>query len=232
MKKILLALLVLFAGCQEYKPKTQHISVIVDLTDEDSYKPTYNEIASYIAKGHSSDGLFISLLYVCVTRYALSYEFELPIGETGFLSNEDTRRRKKRMLLSQFKDTLENTKRGLSPQSEIFRLVAEELNKLSMVNGTRNILVFSDLEEHSFFSVYKNQDVQKLLLQPELVVQQFANEVSLSDDLSGITVHIIYIPSLEEEKVFTAMIGVYRILLESRGAILITTRTKRVQFRP
>jgi len=233
MKKLaIISLLILLARCEGYIPSTQALSVIIDATDGENRDARFKHISSHLYKGHSSDGISISLRYVSETRYAPSYEFELPIGDVGLLSNEDARRRKRRMLLSQFKDTLENTKRGLSSQSEIFRLVVDEANKLSKISGRRSILLFSDLKEHSFFSVYKREDLQKLLTSPELVVQEFTDEVSLNENLSGIAIYIVHTPSLEDDKVFTAMIGVYRTILESRGATLVTTRTKRVQIKP
>lgn len=229
MKKIFLILLViLFTRCNEYLPTEQHLSVIVDLTDVDSEKPSYKEVVSYLKKGHASDGLSLSLRFVSETRYAPTYQFELPIGETGLLSNEDTRRTKKKLLLRQFKDTLGGIQNELSPRSEIFRVVVDELNRLSTRKGNRTLLLFSNLEEHSFFSVYNKKSVQQLLSQPELVVEQFKSEVNLNDNLSGITLQIIYTPSLEEDRVFTAMIELYQSLLESRGVVLKVITEKKV----
>ncbi len=229
MKKIFLILLILlFTRCTEYFPTQQHLSVIVDLTDVDSEKPSYKEVTSYLKKGHASDGLSLSLRFVSETRYAPTYQFELPIGETGLLSNEDTRRTKRKLLLKQFKDTLEGIQKKLSPRSEIFRVVVDELNRLSTRTGNRTLLLFSNLEEHSFFSVYNKKDVQQLLSQPELVVEQFKSEVNLNDNLSGITLQIIYTPSLEEDRVFTAMIELYQSLLKPRGLVLKVITEKKV----
>lgn len=233
MKKILIiSLLMLLARCEEHIPTTQALSVIVDATDGENKEVSYERIQGYLKKGHPSDGLLISLRYVSDTRYAPSYEFELPTGDVGLLSNEDTRRRKRRMLLKSFRDTLENTKRKLSSRSEIFRLVTEEANRLSKTGCSGSLLVYSDLKENSFFSVYNPRDREMLLKNPSDVAERFLDVEALPENLSGITVYVLHTPSLEDSEVFTAMVGVYRSLLESRGAKILVTRTKRVHIKP
>ena len=222
MKKLAL-LFILLAGCQEYEPKTQYISTIIDLSEEGSYKPSSKEILSYLEKGHSSDGLDISLRYVSETRYAPKHQFVLEQSETGWLSNEDTQRRKKRLLLEQFKDTLLSTQGSQMPlsKSEIFRLVVDELEHLSKQKGKRTLLLISDIKEHSsLFSVYNKNQYRKLLNEPEALADLFQNEVSIPKNLSGITLHILYRPKPEEDIGFTAMVTLYRNLFESRGAIV------------
>lgn len=232
MKKTigLLLLMIFFTRCEEYQPTNQHLSVLVDLTDADSYQPNADEILSHISQGHSSDGLNITLRYVTETRYVPSHQFQLTTGAVGFLSNEDTRRRKRKRLLTQFKDTLTNYKSGLSPRSEIFRLVVDELSKLSKLKGKRSVLLFADLKEHSFYSVYEKQDVQELLFHPKRTQKRFENATVIPNDLKGIELHIIYTPSLKEDQVFTAMINLYRNVFESRGATIQITRSQIVKF--
>jgi hypothetical protein len=230
-KNILLFLAVmLFSSCEEHQPITQYLSVIIDLTDADSYKPTSKEVFGYLKQGHSSDGLEVALRYVSETRYAPNYEFQISTGAVGFLSNEDTRRRKKKRLLTQFKDTLTNYKKRLCLRSEIFRLVVNELGKLSKVKGKRSLLLFADLKENSFYSVYKKQDIQELLLHPKRTQERFENAISIPDDLTGVEIHIVYAPSLKEDRVFTAMIDLYRNVFESRGAVLNISRSQIVKF--
>lgn len=232
MKKIIGTFLIvmLFTKCEEHQPTTQHISVLVDLTDANSYQPHADEIFSYLEQGHSSNGLALTLRYVAETRYAPSHQFQLATGEVGFLSNEDTRRRKRKRLLTQFKDTLTNYKIGLSPRSEVFRLVVDELTIFSQEKGKRSLLLFSDLKEHSFYSVYKKQDVQELLLHPKRIQERFENATVIPDNLTGIAIHIIYTPSLKEDRVFTAMVDLYKKVFESRGATIQITRSQIVKF--
>ena len=231
MKKLVIILSVLFTGCEEYHPTTKHLSTIIDLTEEDSYKPSTKEVLSYLEKGHSSDGIELSLRYVGETRYAEKYEFVLPTGETGWFSNEDTRRTKRRMLLQSFNDTLSSYQRELSSRSEIFRLVAEEAKRLSKTGCSGSLLVYSDLKEHSsLFSVYDKRQVKQLYKSPKLLAQNFSKKVPMAKDLSGITIHILYQPKLEEDQLFTALVALYRAVFEPRGALVKVSKTYKISF--
>jgi len=235
MKRIvIIIILILLTGCEQYQPTSRQVSVIVDNTDGENGLASFEKIKSYMTKGHSSDGLLICLRYVSETRYASSYEFNLPMGATGLSSNEDSRRRKKKRLIAQFKDTLESkhTEFTHSSKSEIFRLVVDEANKISENGYSGSLLLFSDLKEHSFFSVYNKLHRKKLLENPEFVAEEFLKQVNFNDNLQGISIYILHTPRLEDDAVFTAMTEVYRIIFESRGAKLITTQTTTVRLRP
>lgn len=211
----------LFTGCKEYTPTHQHLSVIIDLTDKDNYRPTPKQVLNYIAKGHESDGLELSLRYVAETRYAPKHHFSLPQGEVGWLANEDMRRRKRKHLLGQFSDTLStlNKVQKPLPRSEIFRLVIEEVTHLSKQKGKRTLLLYSDLKEFSpLISVYDTRQQARLLKSPQEMAAKLASGIELPHDLSGITIHILYVPSLEDDPLFTAMVAVYREVLEPLGA--------------
>lgn len=226
MRKLALILFVLFIGCEEYNSKIRYLSIVIDLTEEDSYKPSAKEVLSYLEKGHPSDGIELSLRYIGETRYAEKYRFVLPKGETGWLSNDDTRRTKRRMLLQNFKDTLSNYQNRLSLRSEIFRLVVDEANKLSELSGTRSILLYSDLKEHSsLFSVYDKRQLQKLYKSPKLLASKFSKEVPIAKDLSGITIHILHQPKLQDDQLFTALVALYQAVFEPRGASVIVSKT-------
>lgn len=224
MKKlILVCIVILLTGCQEYQPTNQYLSLIIDLTDKDSYQPSPKEVLSYLNKGDQSDGIELSLRYVAETRYAPKYQFSLPQGETGWLSNEDARRRKRKHLLRQFSDTLSkmNKTQNILPRSEIFRLVVDELTQLSKQEGKRTLLLYSNLREHSsLVSVYDRAQYGKLLKLPKRMAEKLSGELDLPNDLSGITIRILYTPKLEDDKVFTAMVAVYKQLFEPLGAEL------------
>jgi len=229
MKTILKILLIcVVIGCEEHIPQTQQISAIIDLTDADNIPPSAKDIVNYLDKSPPSDGLGISLRYVSETRYTPKFQFILQQSSVGWLSNEDVQRRKKKKLLQQFKDTLERHQTAQSPRSEIFRLVCNELTDLSKKDGKKKLLLFSDLKENSFFSVYHQNDVYQLLNQREKVVANFLTNVYLPEDLSGISLHIIYSPNLQEDKVFTAMINLYQSIFEKRGVTLYISNEKKV----
>lgn len=215
-------------GCEEHIPITQHLSVIIDLTDTKNEKPKAKEIIDYLDKSHPSDGLGITLCYVSETRYTSKYQFILQQSEVGWFSNEDTQRRKKKKLLQQFRDSLNHHKLEESPRSEIFRLVCNELNNLSKKSGKKKLLLYSDLKENSFFSVYQQRDIIRLLNHQDSVMKEFLSSVYLSDDLSNISLQIIYSPNLEEDKMFTAMVELYQSIFEKRGVQIYTSNEKKV----
>ena len=232
MKKIrtYLGVLLICLSCEEHIPTTQHLSVIVDLTDVQNNPPNANDVLSYVSKCHPSDGLAINLRYVSETRYTPKYRFVLQESEVGWLSNEDMQRRKRKKLLQQFTDTLKGNQLQESKRSEIFRLVCDEIISLSEKEGSKQLILFSDLKEHSFFSVYQKRDVANLLYQRDAVKRQFLSKVNLPEDLSGIKLHIVYNPNLEEDTVFTAMLGLYRAVLECRGVELFISNEKKVML--
>jgi len=232
MKKIrtYLGVLLICLSCEEHIPTTQHLSAIIDLTDLQNNPPSTSDVLNYVFKGHPSDGLEINLRYVSETRYTPKYRFVLQESEVGWLSNEDLQRRKRKKLLQQFTDTLKGNQLLESKRSEIFRLVCEELTSLSKKQGSRRLILFSDLKEHSFFSIYQKKDMAKLLYDADAVKRQFLSKVNLPEDLSGIELHIIYNPNLEEDTVFTAMIGLYREILECRGVELFISNEKKVML--
>lgn len=214
-------LLFTLVGCQsEEQPKTYNLSVIIDLSDTDNYKPSAEEILSFMPNMKHSDGLTIRLRYVTETRYSDTYSFTLETGVMGLLSNEDQRRRKRKRLLKSFRDSLShlNSNHVALKRSEIFGVISDELKILSNREGERIVLIFGDLKQHSaYFSVYRKHDVHALVNNPEAITKRFADQFTLADNLSGINMHILNTPKLEDDKVFTAMVRWYRSLLEPKG---------------
>lgn len=228
MKSWLLILCVLLLQCQEYAPKSHYLSTIIDLTEEGSSPPSYEHVLSHLDQANEKDGLELSLRYVCETRYADRYQFSLPIGETGWFSNEHDRRSKHKKLLSRFRQALDRYETMQCLRSEIFRLVAEEAVYLSKLKGSRQILLYSDLKQHSpLFSVYDNKQLNKLYNNTEGVADYFS-KVLPEVDLTGITINILFSPKLRDDRLFTAMVDVYRKVLEPKGASVNVIKNHRV----
>ena len=172
---------------------------------------------------HHADGLELYLTYIAETRYGQQYHFSLKQGTAGLLSNEDQRRRKRKALLKAFADTLRvsNDAHLELKRSEIYLSIANALNRLSHNENNINkcrIILLSDLKQHSsWFSVYRPKDLTLLKNNPEAVVELFESQSDIPNDLSGITLHIIYKPTVEDDAVFTALVNIYRKLLEPKG---------------
>lgn len=232
MKLWTLFFCVLLVQCQEHTPQMQYLSTIIDLTEENSSAPSPDEVLSFLGGNHPSDGIELSLRYVTETRYAQRHQFVLPIGDTGWLSNEHDRRSKHKQLLSRFGDTICHHQRKVRFGSEIFRLVVEEVVYLSDKQGDRQVLLCSDLKQHSsLYSVYDVKQLDKLYRDGDSVVAHFASVVP-EVDLNGINVHILFTPELRDDRLFTTMVDVYRKVLEPLGATVKVSNNRTLMIRP
>ena len=215
-----IAVVTLFSCDATYVPKMQYLSVIIDLSEIDSYRPQAKDILQFLGTGNHADGIDLNLKYIAETRFSEQFNFKLGIGDTGLLSNEDQRRRKRKSLLNTFADTL-NAKNSTSEslkRSEIFLSLVSELNRLSETNDSPQILLFADLKQHSdWFSVYRASGVELLLNDFEKAIELFETKMSIPKDLSGITLNIVYKPTLQEDEIFSAFVALYRRILEPRG---------------
>jgi hypothetical protein len=113
---------------------------------------------------------------------------------------------------------------GRLQYSEIFSLVANELTALNRRQATiKRLFLYSDLQERSStFNCYSKQSQQLLAHHIDKVVAKFRSQAVLPPNLKGITVYVIYQPiSREEDQKFTAMVMVYRRLLEPLGVIIV-----------
>ena len=219
-------------GCEQEAPNNHHVSLIVDRSEEDSYAPDTDDVETYLTDASPNDGITIGLSYVSDTPYASKYSFVLKPGTTGLLSNEDQRRKQIRKFHKQFNDSLDYYNNEQEPlrRSDIFRVVVRELDHLSKQQGERTLLIFSDLKEHSsLYSVYHPRNRQQIVKNPIKVGDYFNEETEPSKDLEGITVHIIYEPSIEDTEVFTAMVTIYRNLIEPYGGKLLIGRHTKIE---
>ncbi|WP_299884362.1 hypothetical protein [uncultured Lacinutrix sp.] len=214
-------------ACEDYSPKDHNLSVIIDRSEAHSYAPISDDITTYLGDTNATDAISISLSYISDTRYASKYSFNLDKAETGWLSNEDKRRKSRRLFFKQFGDSLRyyNTQQKPLLRSAIFSVVLGAIEEASKKNSPYDILLFSDLKEHSaLFSVYDVRFKRKLLQDIDATTEALRSHIQLPKNLSGVTLHIIYKPSIEESPVFTAMVTLYKAMIESRGGKVIVGR--------
>jgi hypothetical protein len=104
-------------------------------------------------------------------------------------------------------------------QSYLYYGIASELNELSKSNAIHKVaIIASDLLENTpVFSIYRPLDRQLLLQKPDSVIELFQQELPLQD-LSGITVHIVYQATPSDHELFTAMSKLYVSMLRGKGA--------------
>ncbi|MCF6319233.1 MAG: hypothetical protein L3J83_08155 [Proteobacteria bacterium] len=215
---------ILILGCEAPIEPTQHIvSVAIDQTEGNAFKQSGDFILNDLKTTPLSDGIELSLIPISDTRYNSKQSFVLNTGATGWMANDDSRRNERKYLFKRFKDSLSvlNSSETILERSDIFRVVTAELNALASKTGQRKLFVFSDLKEHSsVFSVYSPKQLRLLYRNPKAVVSIFESSVALADDLSDIIVVIVYKPTLEDEALFSGLVLLYKMILESRGAIV------------
>ena len=223
--KYLIMIFILILGCDGNIESIQNsLSVAIDQTEGNSYRLSSDFILNELKTIGLQDGIELSLIAISDTRYTIKQRFLLEQGETGWLANEDLRRKQRKLLFKRFKDSLVafNSNTKILDRSEVFRVVVTELNRLALNTGNRKLIISSDLKEHSsIFSVYNPNGLRLLLNKPKEVVSIFESSVSLMSDLSGITIQLIHKPSLQEAELYSKLVSLYTIILESRGATVV-----------
>ncbi len=218
----LLSILVLGCG-SDAQPTTHNLSMVVDKTEGSQVTHSAYFALKTLKKTPLYDGMNLRLTTISDTRYNQTQRFVMDTGATGWLANDHQRRTARRVLLKHFKDSLDvlNNRQQSYTRSEVFRLVVSELNVLASATGNRKLVLISDLKENSsFFSVYTPNQLRLLNRNLEGATSLFEANASLVEDLSGITVEIIYQPTLKDDALFARLVLLYQSILEPRGAIV------------
>lgn len=213
----------LSTACQEHRlPNTYHISVAIDQSETSIEIPPASFFVNNLSKTDIFDGISLSLLPIGETRFEATEQFLLEPEHKAWLSNEDERRKKRKSLIKQFSEAVEvhrNASNNLR-KSDIYRVVAQELNRLATQEGTRILYLCSNLKENSsLISFYNTQQIQTLYKKPNEILKLFEQAVPLTD-LSGVTLHILHKPSMEEAELFEHLVNLYKSLIESKGGVV------------
>ncbi|QTE21080.1 hypothetical protein [Polaribacter cellanae] len=215
---------IFLTGCEESIPPQQaHISILIDRTEVDGHKPHSDELIQQIKPQSPESGVTITLQSISDITYNPKQTFVLPEATLGWMGNEDQRRKNIKKFYKQFGDSIEASNQKVTSfnRSEIYRSLVEELNRLSPISGTKKVLLFSDLKEHSFFSVYNKQHLRLLEKSPEQVARLFIKQATPATDLKGIELAILYQPTLEDARFFSQLLSVYKSILEPKGVKII-----------
>ena len=104
--------------------------------------------------------------------------------------------------------------------SSIYVPFVTEINRMARKKGDSNtICLISDLIENSdYLSFYDDDFVEALKVSPDLIEDLFQEELSLANDLTGITVYRIHQPDESDNTLYKQLSRLYRSMLEKRGA--------------
>lgn len=212
---------VYFSACTT-KPYSQEISIIVDQTETYFRHFTLDELRKVSAITCSeNNGEHIS--FHPITEFGFNEEksFKLDPVENLLMGNDFEREREVLEYFSGIDSTVTEFKNGKEERigSVIYKILAEELNRLNESMADKRILIInSDLMEKSFIDFYSYATFSELQRNPEKIQKVLLEKYTLKD-LTGIEVYIIYMPiDKSDSEKFEIVSDFYKVLLQSHGA--------------
>ena len=218
--------------------------IIVDTTDPHTLSPVSDPILELYGLGDDEDKE-ANFQFTSITDRRLNpvITFHLANGKQTEKYNcrDDPRYREK--VVVAFYDSIRATLNGFSMAcatmhslrySECYRTIATGLCALSKSQALKKwIFVFSDIQENSdIYCCYDTAKQNLLVSSPKIVADLFANSCPLPRDLSGIHAVFVFMPkNRDEDKMYLAMIEVYKLLIESRGGT-VTVQADNKNFKP
>lgn len=222
-----------FTNCTDtITPKMHYLTLAIDQTEGISFSLSHDQVLQPMQDVPLHDGIELSIIKITDFHYADKYSLITDTGETGWLANDHERLLERKKLFASFRETLtpfySDTAR--TNRSDIYRVVIKEVNELAEKSGSKTLVIDSNLQEHSFFSVYNKTHLHQLFHNLEAVVKRFESAHAPHDDLTGITVIIAQSPTPEDQKLFTQLLRLYRNILEPRGATLQVGMNQKILF--
>lgn len=225
--------LVLLTGCQDLSKSifpdgsSEAVSVLMDKTDEMT-KPKSDDILKLY--NINDDKKYDGFLLRCraISDVSLEPVQQFQVKPTTWISADNVERVQEiREFQSSFSQWyVEAGKPIIKPKSHsvIYRTLADEANRMADLKKVkvRNILVFSDLAEHSNdLDLYNPRDKQLVQQKPQVVIDRFEKLVPLKS-LQGITVYFVYQPqNYYQQQQYDVAAKFFKMLLEEKGAVVV-----------
>lgn len=233
MKQIITLFILSFLVCCKHEEEKSHImvSTLLDVTDTRLLYPDPTSYQALFGLGNdgSPEATFrISRMSDRETNEDI--ELWLPSEKDGEEHNENGDIHfRKRNIVAFYRRVLDTTEYFLKTltkgdtslrYSECFKAIGSELARMKQAGPTNaTLLVYSDLQENStLFNCYSGSGQAELRGKIDAVVKRFDNAQLLPATLHNFQIFFVYRPlSREDDTRFTAMVKVYRKLLEKRG---------------
>lgn len=216
------------------QPNGINVSIVVDVTDIRLVYPDAESILPLYDFSNEEDRAATFRISTITDRELNpDIEFHLPTGFETERSNTDDDPDYRKKVIVQFLSSIRSTISEFNAKinrdttfgnSECFTVIAKQLQLLAKERSIKGIALFyTDLQEKSqIFSCYSDASQALLLSQPEKVAALFDKTHLLPDKLKNITVCFVYHPISRDDDIrFMAMLKVYKLLLEPRGAKVI-----------
>jgi len=203
---------------------TQSITFVPDLTEDYFNGFTVKDIrkmSSITSNSNSNNGENLRIVPITDIGFNQSFELQIPKVDNILLSNNYNRvyetsdyfKQVDSVLLKFMTDTITRS------SSVIFKILSEELNRLSESLSDRKLLVTNtDFMEKSFINFYETGSLQFIQENPKVLDSILLQKYPLND-LSGIEVTFVYLPlnRIDSER-YEIISGFYKRLLESKNA--------------
>jgi hypothetical protein len=232
MKIIQIAMISLFilvssTGCHEEEERpadTTAVTALIDITSGEVALPTQENLEKiFDLKRITSKGGIFKISPISDVTYNPAKRFEI-VPKLTLFSNPTERRKDIEAFYSDISMALASYKaQGEGkPKSKVWAPIARSLNELSSLDASTKIaLIFSDLGENDLFSIYRKEDFERLVRNPESVQAEFDSQVKLKD-MTSVTVYLIYsAPNSEESDHFTGMANLIKKAVEAKGGKVI-----------
>lgn len=197
------------------------IVVIADVTDRMASTPTSGEIISQLGlKDNPYQSVRITV--TCISDRDINYIKVLTLdAENKWTGNQALRKAKISHLERQLAQCLNEVKyAGPLPYSIVYRTISRQANQLAASGANRQLLlVYSDLyEKNEALNFYDPQTLARVRKDPDGIGRQLAATAPIRS-LKDVQVWLIYNPAtFAQNNGYMAIAGLYKRLLESRGA--------------
>lgn len=213
-----LAIPILLFCCAEEKPRSIVVSVLSDKTDSIIPLPKFQQIRHFFDDGLYDKGNRV-FCFGTITNTLLNASYRSELKSSSILDNTLQRKSETEQFYKAIDELLQQqgSDRKMYRNSSILIPLVAHLEELKQsTEDDKIVLLYSDiLEASDLFNVYK--DSYTLLHNPKKVIDHLKSQVSVPE-LKGISLYIIYYPmDMEDDRLFNAMVRVYRKLFKDSG---------------
>jgi hypothetical protein len=220
-----------FVGCHDTEAKglfknspSTAVTLLYDNTNVMGAKPNITEILELFNFNNEDIYNGYSLQIRLLSTINLTNVSKISIQAQNKLTGEQLKRVAD---IKQFRSKIANLISEIGKEkiqdegsSVIYRTLAEELNNLAENKSEeKTVVVYSDMTENSADgNFYQTESIKELKSNPQAVIKRLQQTQPLKN-LHGIKVYVVFKPrSYSEEQRFSAIMNMYRIMLEAKGA--------------
>lgn len=222
---MMMVCLALVYACTPKEAKTYYTTVMLDLTEEDGFRPKASDIKPHAVLPERTAGKYFSILPINDLAHNSHNGVMVTRADVGISYDDMTRK----LVVEDYEGKVDSLLHNLdslhygTDHSKIFRAIVTEARFLMKQDcDERKIVCYSDLEENSDFFSLRNRAHRKMMDDPETLVEYFETQYDIEEDESfeSLIIEIYHVPSYETERSFDVFIELYKEIFEKRGATI------------